>query len=64
LDKIGLTWNVDAGRQRPLAAYVARALFGVWVEYADARRRSGVTIITTIHAALHKENQFTQSGGG
>jgi hypothetical protein len=37
-------------------------LFGVCTEYAEEWRQSGVTIITTIEAALHKENQFTQYG--
>jgi hypothetical protein len=37
-------------------------LFGVCTEYADGPPQSGVTIITTLEPALHKENQFTQSG--
>jgi hypothetical protein len=37
-------------------------LFGVCTEYAEDRRQWGVTIITTIAPALHKENQFTQYG--
>jgi hypothetical protein len=38
----------------------SRDLFGVSTDYAEERRRSGVTIITTIEPVLHKENQFTQ----
>ena len=36
--------------------------FGVCTEYAELQRQAGVTIITTIEPALHKENQFTQNG--
>ena len=36
-------------------------LFGVCTEYAEEPGQWGVTIITTIEPALHKENQFTQS---
>jgi hypothetical protein len=39
-----------------------RDLFGVCADYAEERRLSGVTIITTIEPVLHKENQFTQKG--
>jgi hypothetical protein len=37
-------------------------LFGICTEYAEEPHQSGVTIITTIEPALHKENQFTLSG--